>query len=223
MEHRREICFLRIRPLVGPAPPSVLGGLRGLHPLIRSPDSQMSCGFLAVLSRKQAETRRQSPQGNSGASRRQFAHVVYSLSRLNRGWILGGLPPAHSLWVPSAQLLSVQAAPAVEGGWASGLGRWDVGPRAAGGGLDLSLCTSRSEEAGGRLLSPGTICPEDMTGKKLLEAEVSVGGGRMGRQVFQGEADLGVGVEAGRPGPEDGTWRHRRARPWGPPYASDEA
>lgn len=116
MEHRREICFLRIRPLVGPVPPSVLGGLRGLHPLICSPDSQMSCGFLAVLSRKQAETRMQSPQGNSGASRRQFAHVVYSLSRLNRGWILGGLPPAHSLWVPSAQLLSVQAAPAVEGG-----------------------------------------------------------------------------------------------------------
>ena len=89
-----------------------------------------------------------------------------------------------------------------------------MGPSTAGGGLDPSFCTSRSEEARGRFLSPGTICPRDMAGDEASGGGGEWGGGRrMGRQVFQGEAGLRVGVEAGRPGPEDGTWRPRRARP----------
>lgn len=88
-----------------------------------------------------------------------------------------------------------------------------MGPSTAGGGLDPSFCTSRSEEARGRFLSPGAICPRDMAGD-----EASGGGGECGGQE-NGEAGLlgrgwpEGGVEAGRPGPEDGTWRPRRARP----------
>lgn len=50
-----------------------------------------------------------------------------------------------------------------------------MGPSTAGGGLDPSFCTSRSEEARGRFLSPGTICPRDMAGD-----EASGGGGECG-------------------------------------------
>ena len=180
MEHRREICFLRIRPLVGPAPPPGLGGLRGLYPVIRSPDSQTSCGFLAVLSRKQAETRMQSP--------REQRHLPKAVCSRGLGFITPK-PGLDSRWSPACSLSLgiICPAPVCPGhtrrgwgwvggrGWASGLRRWDVGPRASGGGLDLSLCTSRSEEAVERLPSPGTICPEDMTGE-----EARGGGGECG-------------------------------------------
>ena len=69
-----------------------------------------------------------------------------------------------------------------------------MGPSTAGGGLDPSFCTSRSEEARGRFLSPGTICPRDMAGD-----EASGGGGEWGGGQENGEAGL-----PGRGWPEGG-------------------
>lgn len=62
-----------------------------------------------------------------------------------------------------------------------------MGPSTAGGGLDPSFCTSRSEEARGQVLSESERdLSQGQLGMKLLEVEVSVGGRRTEAGLSQG-------------------------------------
>ena len=98
-----------------------------------------------------------------------------------------------------------------------------MGPSTAGGGLDPSFCTSRSEEARGRLLSPGAICPKDMAGEEASGSGGECGGQENGEASLPGRGWPGGGGGGREAWPREWGLEAQEGSPRDPPYPSDEA